>query len=463
MLSAILTLILVSSSACISKLNSHRIQISPKLIAEIDNLLLEYYLPPERLSNALEDFERLGCEDEWVRQNKSIELARERITQILHDEPNLIQDLERLETAQGYRILVRLEEENLIQPQRDRNLESTLQNNIEIQDITETVYEYNALKKNDWYALVKKYPYYDNDVDPDVKTFVKVNAALKEAALEGSGRAADFLGLRTQEPVLEQLGLQGNIVVGGDRTAAQWYCLSARLGNPDGQENCASNSSGIEALRWLTKAAEAGHHIANYDLANNYLNGSNGVTRDFYQAKKYYCRAIYFGNQWSAQALRDVKAFEDNQKKVSPISKANMVILQVLPGNGQFDNMTYAEYQSVVEIIPLKELSAIEVKPNINYCNGLCFVDIKLFNPQGKNIGSVYWQGTELPKAYGAFKTAVLLSPSQHYRLAINVRSSMSIGIATTGPLPKTTEAKIRVIDATMKERGPLAFQLLQP
>ena len=186
---------------------------------------------------------------------------------------------------------------------------------------------------------------------------------------------------------------------------------------------------------------------------------------DYELARRYFCRAIYFGNQWSANALRDLNGYIALKGKVSPPAGRPLKTLAAIPHGGPYSEMTYAEYISVLKLRPKKRTVVSSIKPAINYCNGFCFTEISLGELKGKKPASIYWQGNVPPMSIGSFPQDMVLDPGREYKLSIRVWTSMSVGIFTSGKSSGElgTIGSFLVTEALHKERGTIAFEVLGP
>ena len=109
----------------------------------------------------------------------------------------------------------------------------------------------------------------------------------------------------------------GNGVTVDKREAFKWYTRAAEAGHAPAQFNLGVyylNGNGVkvdkhEAVKWYTRAAEAGHVIAQYYLGICYLKG-DGIAIDRNEGIKWITRAAEAGDA-DAQAIVD--SFKDNE------------------------------------------------------------------------------------------------------------------------------------------------------
>jgi hypothetical protein len=63
-------------------------------------------------------------------------------------------------------------------------------------------------------------------------------------------------------------------------------------------------------------------------------------------------------------------------------------------GNGAYDEMTYAKYESFVRIVPHQSFLIQAIEPGITGCAGLCQFSATIFSPEGHILGAATWSWT---------------------------------------------------------------------
>ena len=138
-------------------------------------------------------------------------------------------------------------------------------------------------------------------------------------------------------------------------------------------------------------------------------------------------------------------------------------------GSGLYDSMTYAEYESDIWFIPQDSLLVRALHPQIWYCNGTCgftvFIRDEHYQPVASQAGLVDGTGYMTPTFPDRYlDQTVLLLPDVTYRIVMNVWSTKSVGIYTTGD--RTTSnvgsAEYEVISASHVDRGAIAFLMFE-
>jgi TPR repeat protein len=143
--------------------------------------------------------------------------------------------------------------------------------------------------------------------------FAQMYTNLVKAAKAGSTAAANKLAYYTQPHVFLRAHRKPEIDVplSERREEREWACRSAALGDAEGQEICArmmhdgigGERNLVEARKLFEAACSQGHEQACYSMAREYHGSVLNDKANLKEAMDRYCRAIYFGNQWSHTEL----------------------------------------------------------------------------------------------------------------------------------------------------------------
>lgn len=298
--------ILLLVSACAPRRALVQIPVvSPQQAAELTDrlepLLVHGYEPPTRLSDALTDFTSLGCVEEWVQERNFESDRRAQAAALVARHPGAVWAIRQLKTPKSNFVLAAL---TLYTDSRDPDLLTEKEAWEAVTQAAEQGHPHAQYAVAE--RMMRAFPYFDN-IPGDPGKFFEINRRLEAAALGGSGKAAHHLALRTQAHVLAKFA--GHLPGSAEQKGKiAWAARSAELGDPGGMEFYAKfgELNRRDSVTWLKAAADAGNAHANYDLARNYQLGQKGVVKELDQARRYHCRAIYFGNQWSVRALKEL-------------------------------------------------------------------------------------------------------------------------------------------------------------
>lgn len=161
------------------------------------------------------------------------------------------------------------------------------------------------------------------------------------------------------------------------------------------------------------------------------------------------------------------------QDEVDSPSVTRTVIFDSGHGTGPYDSMTYAKFESLVTFIPEANITVNAFRPDINYCNGSCgylvFIRDQWFQPLAAQAGMLDAANMPSPTLPDRIlDTSVQLSAGVAYFISIEVWTTKSVGIYTTGS--RTTGVNgvgtysveyAKSDSADQITRGGIAFQLL--
>src|SRR5512146_2328984 len=125
-------------------------------------------------------------------------------------------------------------------------------------------------------------------------------------------------------------------------------------------------------------------------------------------------------------------------------AKPPTIVLQSGRGAGVYDQMTYAEYESSLQLTPRTSLSVTSLIPDIWFCNGtsgyLVHIRDQKYLPIAAEAGLVDGGGDMTPTFPDRLlDSPVVLQAGSSYTIEMKVWTTKSIGIYTTGT---------RVVDA---------------
>ncbi|HYR52235.1 MAG TPA: hypothetical protein VET83_06440 [Candidatus Dormibacteraeota bacterium] len=152
-----------------------------------------------------------------------------------------------------------------------------------------------------------------------------------------------------------------------------------------------------------------------------------------------------------------------------PEQTGSPVVFDSGRGTGQFDAMTYAKYASSLVLTPQVDMIVRGIRPQIWYCNGasgfLAFIRDEHYGYLEAEAGLVDGTGGASPKfSDRQFDTPLTLKAGTHYLIEMEVWTTKSVGIYTTGS--RTTgvvgSATYSVSTATASDRGAVAFEMIQ-
>lgn len=143
-------------------------------------------------------------------------------------------------------------------------------------------------------------------------------------------------------------------------------------------------------------------------------------------------------------------------------------------GTGQYDQMTYATYESRLRITPSSEMTVASIRPQMWFCNGSCGFTAFIMNehsqPLGSEAGLVDGTGGMVPTfSDRQLDSTLVLRAGTTYEIRMTVWTTRSVGIYTTGQRSTgivgnadyfATSAKSENTDHL--DRGAIAFQLLK-
>ena len=143
-------------------------------------------------------------------------------------------------------------------------------------------------------------------------------------------------------------------------------------------------------------------------------------------------------------------------------------------GNGPYDSMTYAKYESELEFTPTANITVRAIRPTIWYCNGssgfLAFIRGEHYEFMASEAALVDGSGAMRP-LFGDRKleTELTLEAGKKYRIVMEVWTTKSVGIWTTGSRTtgtigsgNYTVSYAHSNTADHLDRGAIAFQLLE-
>lgn len=141
-------------------------------------------------------------------------------------------------------------------------------------------------------------------------------------------------------------------------------------------------------------------------------------------------------------------------------------------GTGQYDKMTYFEYESEIVLTPQTDMTVSGIRPQIWYCNGtsgfLALILDEHHQPVASEAGLVDGNGEMVPAfSDRRLDREVTLKADSSYLIVISVWTTKSVGIFTTGSRSEGTVGHgnylvhyARTEYADHLDRGGIAFQL---
>jgi hypothetical protein len=153
---------------------------------------------------------------------------------------------------------------------------------------------------------------------------------------------------------------------------------------------------------------------------------------------------------------------------------ASAVVFDTGSGTGQYDQMTYAKYQSEMAITPEVDIPVRSIRPRLWYCNGSCgylaFIRSENYEFIASQAGMMDGDmAIQTDFAERLLDPPMTLRAGKTYRIVMETWTTKSIGIYTTGA--RTTgavgAARYTVLNAHSDtadhlDRGAVAFQLLK-
>ncbi|HLC05464.1 MAG TPA: hypothetical protein VJK02_20700 [Anaerolineales bacterium] len=149
-------------------------------------------------------------------------------------------------------------------------------------------------------------------------------------------------------------------------------------------------------------------------------------------------------------------------------SPAYSVVFDTGRGTGPYDQMTYAEFESVTSLVPETGLTVTSIKPDVWYCNGTCGYIAFIQDEHAQNLASQAgsWDGNgdmfSLPDR--SLDSTLQLDVDSTYAVVLKVWTTKSIGIYTTGSRTSgvTGQAMFSTTFSTYEDRGSISFRLLR-
>ena len=172
-----------------------------------------------------------------------------------------------------------------------------------------------------------------------------------------------------------------------------------------------------------------------------------------------------------AMALLVVSCEKIERPAVQPLSfaKPPTIVLQSGRGTGQYDQMTYAEYESSLQLTPRMPLSVTSLIPDVWFGNGtsgyLVHIRDEKYLPIAAEAGLVDGGGDMTPTFPDRqLDSPLVLQAGSSYTIVMKVWTTKSIGIYTTGTrlVDTDTLADYAVQSSTIPERGAIAFKFLR-
>lgn len=151
---------------------------------------------------------------------------------------------------------------------------------------------------------------------------------------------------------------------------------------------------------------------------------------------------------------------------LGPSEQARLVF-DTFGGQGKYDKMTYVEFKNSVTIEATGDVSFRQMIPAVWYCNGECWFEGKIYDGKG-NLLSQFSQNTWASgNGFGpplTFKKRIQMKRGQRLRFELRVRSTMSVGIQTSGRQTgwvKAGNLSHYLNGASHPERGGIRFVLI--
>ena len=193
------------------------------------------------------------------------------------------------------------------------------------------------------------------------------------------------------------------------------------------------------------------------------MKSSNGYPVDIDKAIQYHCRSIYFGGQWSPQALSKIVAMKSMPPISTPKQRPLAGVWGTAYGSGKYDRMTYDVYESTMEWTPAVNVEATSLNPHLWYCNGICTVDATIQSANGVVLEKLHWHGLDVMRIFLGFDKPIVFKAGQTYTFALRGSTTKSIGVLTTGADQNDSEhGKVHTVAARYPDRGAIGFHLFK-
>lgn len=142
-------------------------------------------------------------------------------------------------------------------------------------------------------------------------------------------------------------------------------------------------------------------------------------------------------------------------------------------GTGQYDRMTYLKYSSTLTLVPRKDVLVESLIPDLWYCNGTCgfiaFIRTEFSQSIASEAGLIDGDVNGVKFPARKLDQAVLLRAGTTYRVWMDVWTTKSIGIYTTGErtsdIAGTVDYKTETAHSDTwnhPDRGAIAFLMLR-
>lgn len=180
--------------------------------------------------------------------------------------------------------------------------------------------------------------------------------------------------------------------------------------------------------------------------------------------KEYFCEDAYKVSHVLHRCPYGCKDGACVEPKNAKAKSANRLLFDAGRGNGQYDSMTYLEYESQSLFTPKTDLIVRRFIPRITDCYGTCWYRVWLYDLEGNQLASYEENGTE-PRTIDAVLTDVQLDANRPYRIVQRVWTTQSVGIITTGKARQRGKGALTTVEAKSDgndhtDRGSISFQM---
>ncbi|MCD6477789.1 MAG: hypothetical protein J7K87_02180, partial [Candidatus Aenigmarchaeota archaeon] len=146
----------------------------------------------------------------------------------------------------------------------------------------------------------------------------------------------------------------------------------------------------------------------------------------------------------------------------------NNVLFDTGRGSGKHDKMTYWHYYSEIYFTPTCDMNVEYIKPDVYYCNGVCYYEVKVYDSQENLIGKGFNNGTIPSSLDGRLTNKIILKSGKKYTIYQHEWTTMSIGIYTAGGASPNIKDRGRYEliyaksdTANHNDRGPVSFKII--
>lgn len=143
------------------------------------------------------------------------------------------------------------------------------------------------------------------------------------------------------------------------------------------------------------------------------------------------------------------------------------VVFDTFGGHGPYDKMTYYEFKSSTILEAIDAASFRQLVPAVWYCNGECWVDGAIYDRNGNLLSRFSQQTWAAADGFGppvTLQKRLFLKRGERVRVNLKVRTTMSVGIHTSGAQGKWKRSgnfSHFHSGSTHEERGGIRFQMI--